>query len=46
MDHAMAEQIFFFGPEQMIRRFVKDPSFDQLICGGNRKTQVTLSWKV
>ena len=21
-----------FGPEQMIRRFVKDPSFDQLIC--------------
>ena len=32
MDHAMYGADLLFGPEQMIRRFVKDPSFDQLIC--------------
>ena len=32
MDHAMYGADLLFGPEQMIRRFVTDPSFDQLIC--------------
>ena len=32
MDHAMYGADILFGPEQMIRRFVKDSSFDQLIC--------------
>ena len=32
MDHAMYGADLLFGPEQMIRRFVKDQSFDQLIC--------------
>ena len=31
MDHAVYGADLLFGPEQMIRRFVTDPSFDQLI---------------
>ena len=32
MDHAVYGAELLFGPEQMIRRFVTESSFDQLIC--------------